>query len=128
MTTTDFDGLIAEALTQEEREFLAGLEEPSLIQQSLDLFRGRNRAFNILIAFLTAIFLALFVWCVVRFFQTEDIASMIRWGAGAFYCFTMIFGIKMWGWMEMQSNSIRREIKRVELQIVSLAHRVEIED
>ena len=31
--------------------------------------------------------------------------------------------LKVWWWMEMQKNSIIREVKRVELQVASLASR-----
>lgn len=125
MTERDFDDLIAEALNEDERQFLADLEEPTMMQQGLDLFRGRNRAMHLFIGFVTTIFLVLGVYCLYRFLGTTETASMLRWGAGLFYCFGMVFGIKLWGWMEMQSNSMRREIKRVELQLLSLTHRLE---
>ena len=125
MKTRDFDELIAEALTEEEREFLAGLEEPSMMQQGLDLFRGRHRSMNVMIIVVSTIFLGLGVYCLVQFLSATETAGMLRWGAGLFFCFGAVFGIKVWSWMEMQSNSIRREIKRVELQLASLAHRID---
>lgn len=120
----DIDDLIAEALTEDERQFLADLEEPTLMQQGLDLFRGRSRTLNLAIAVVTTVFLALCIYCFYRFVGTSDPASLIRWGAGMFFCLTVIAGMKIWSWMEIQSNSLRRELKRVELQLASLAHKV----
>ena len=74
---------------------------------------------------MTTIFTGLGIYCLIRFLGTSAVAEMMRWGAGLFYCFGMVLGIKVWGWMEIQSNSIRREIKRVELQLASLAHRID---
>ena len=95
-----------------------------MMQQGLDLFRGRHRAMSLLIAVFTTLFLALGIYCLYRFLGTGEVTGMVRWGAGMFYCFGMVFGIKVWSWMEMQSNNVRREIKRVELQIASLSGRV----
>lgn len=125
MRTRDFDELIAEALTEEEQEFLAGLEEPSMMQQGLDLFRGQRRSMNVLMIGATTVFLGLGVYCLVQFLGTSETSRMLRWGAGFFFCFAVVSTIKVWSWMEMQSNSIRREIKRVELQLASLAHRID---
>jgi len=126
MKTRELDDLVAEALTEEEREFLKGLEEPSMMQQSFDLFRGHNRTMNFFMVAAIAVFLAICVYSLVQFLRADsadDVTGMLRWGAALFYSLIMVFGIKVWGWMEMQSNAIRREIKRVELQIASLAHR-----
>jgi hypothetical protein len=120
----DIDGLIAEALTEDERQFLADLEEPSLMQQGLDLFRGRSRTLNLAIAVVMTLFSALTIYCLYRFLGTSDPASLIRWGAGMFYGLAVIAAMKIWSWMELQSNSLRRELKRVELQLASLANKL----
>lgn len=121
--TDDIDRLIADTLTAEEREFLAELEEPSMMQQGLDLFRSRHRALTLGGAVAMLAFLAFAIYCGARFVGATDVSEMLRWGAGGFLAVLLIFAIKIWSWMQIQSNALRRELKRLELQLASLAGR-----
>jgi hypothetical protein len=46
---------------------------------------------------------------------------MLRWGAASALAFAGISLIKVWFWLELQKNAIVREVKRLEVQVASLA-------
>lgn len=121
--TENIDALIREALSEEDRAHF-DVEEPTLPEQVFSLFRGRWRWMNVLIV---VIMLALFVAAVVtgiRFFEADDAATMLRWGAVAWLCWFAVGFLKLWTWMEMERFAIVREIKRLELQVANLSARL----
>jgi uncharacterized membrane protein YjfL (UPF0719 family) len=63
------------------------------------------------------------VACVLawRFMQAKELEDMLRWGAAAAFAFAGITLIKVWFWLELQKNDIVREVKRLEVQVASLA-------
>jgi len=58
------------------------------------------------------------------FAQAPNVEDMLRWGAGAALALAGLALVKVWFWMEMQKNTIMREVKRLELQVASLAAQV----
>jgi hypothetical protein len=63
----------------------------------------------------------MFSW---RFWFAHELADMLRWGAGSALAFVGIALIKVWFWLELERNAIVREVKRLELQVASLAERL----
>ena len=45
--------------------------------------------------------------------------AQLQWGGLTLLLMLAVMFIKVWFWMEMQSNRIMRELKRVELLLVS---------
>ena len=67
---------------------------------------------------------ALFVagWVLAsRFLQAEELAEMLRWGAASALAFAGLALVKVWFWLELQKNAVVREVKRLEVQVASLA-------
>jgi dipeptide/tripeptide permease len=120
----ELDRRITEALRADEAEQYARLD-PELPpwEMVFNTFKGRNRWLNILISFWMLVFFGLAVWCVVQFFRAEEVRPSLTWGLGFLFFMTGSAFLKVWWWMEMQKNSIIREVKRVELQVASLASR-----
>lgn len=121
--TENIDALIREALSEEDRAHF-DVEEPTLPEQVFSLFRGRWRWMNALVV---VCMLALFVAAVVtgiRFFEADDAATMLRWGAVAWLCWFAVGFLKLWTWMEMERFAIVREIKRLELRVANLSARL----
>jgi hypothetical protein len=90
-------------------------------RQVLATFEGQLRWVNV--AGWIAGFVLFAVACVMawRFVDASGIDEMLRWGAASALAFAGLALIKVWFWMELQKNAILREVKRLELQVASLA-------
>ena len=117
----DIDELIKESLTKEEAEFYDYLEEQNLLEMVEGLFHKKNRWFMILMNIVQIIGFIMFVYCLVQFFGTEATNELIKWGAGGFVFLLMSSYLKLFSWMQMDKNVLLREMKRLELQISSIA-------
>jgi hypothetical protein len=120
----DIDKLIKETLTQEEAKFYDELEEQGVIGMLSGLFKGKNSWLLVIMNIMTLIFFAFFIYCTIMFFRTDITNELIKWGSGAI---VFIFGmsmLKIFAWMQMDKNALIREIKRLELQISSLAGKI----
>jgi len=117
----DIDQLIKETLTQEEAKFYDGLEQQGLFGMIRNLFTGKNSWFIITMNIVNLIFLGLFIYSLIQFFKTEDTNTLIKWLASGFIWFMGMIMIKIYHWMQMDKKSLLREMKRLELQVSSLA-------
>lgn len=119
---TDLDQAIRESLSSEDTKLFDRLgADQALHRQVLATFEGQLRWFNIagwiagLVLFGVA---SVSAW---RFVQAEELGDMLRWGAASALAFAGIALIKVWFWLELQKNAIVREVKRLEVQVASLA-------
>jgi len=117
----NIDKLIKESLTQEEAAFYAELDEQNPFEMLEGLFHGRNRWIIILINVILLIFFGLFIYCLIQFLNAEATNDLILWAAASFASFAIVGYLKLFTWMQMDKNAILREIKRLELQVSSLA-------
>ena len=118
----DLDQAIRQSLSAEDAALLDRLgADQALHRQVLATFEGRLRWFNV--AGWIAGVVLFGVACVLawRFVQAEELGDMLRWGAASALAFAGIALIKMWFWLELQKNAIVREVKRLEVQVASLA-------
>ncbi|TMM53934.1 hypothetical protein FEE95_18750 [Maribacter algarum] len=114
------DDLIKETLTQEEAEFYDGLEEQNLLGKIGEVYKGKMGWLAIAMNIMQLITLALFVYCIVKFFNTEDTYELIKWSSAGFLCMIYLSMMKLYIWMQMDKNDMLRELKRIELQIAIL--------
>lgn len=119
----EIDKLIKETLTKEEAEFYNSLDEQNPIEMLGGLFRGKNAWFIIVINIVTLISFVAFIYCLVQFLKVETTNELIKWGAGGFSAILTISMLKIFVWMQMDKNAILREMKRLELQISSIANK-----
>ena len=119
----EIDNLIKETLTKEEAEFYDSLDEQNLFEMVGGLFKTKNRWLIILMNIVQVISFVLFVYCAIQFFDVEETNELIKWGAGGFLFLMMSTFIKLFSWMQMDKNAILREMKRLELQISSIANK-----
>jgi hypothetical protein len=71
------------------------------------------------------VFMALAIFSGVKFFRAGDIRSQIMY-AGLFLCgVQMVALIKIFAWQMIHRNSIKREIKRLEIRVAELKETVE---
>jgi len=118
------DKIIHEALSKEEAEFYDQLGEQSLLEMSLGVFQGRNKGIYILTMIMSFLLFGGFVYCAIQFFKVDNTREMLIYAAIGFWCMMGVSGIKLWHWMQMNTNSILREMKRQELQITTLTARL----
>jgi uncharacterized membrane protein YciS (DUF1049 family) len=121
---TDFDQKLREGLGAEDAELLARFDQPALLEQVIETFRGRNRWIVTLMIPATIAWLIFACVSAYQFFHVEELRGMIAW-AGAFAFSIVVIGlVKIWYWMELNKNSVTREVKRLELQVAQLAARL----
>ena len=121
----ELDDKIREALRKEDAELFEDFGgEPSMYEMVMETFRGRYRWMVMVAVFYSIVFIALFIFACIKFFNAEATRDMMMWAGLCIVCWFAIFGMKVWYWMELNKNAVTREIKRVELQIARLASRI----
>ena len=117
----NIDELIKQALSEEESEILERLgEEQSIFEQLLTNFQGKMKWISMYIAFMILVFFVISIFCLIKFLNAEDLRLMLLWGAAMGASFFTVGFLKMWHWMQMDKNTLLREIKRLELHIAAL--------
>lgn len=95
--------------------------EQSLYGEAMSLFRGSSWWMGIISAFFMLVAMAFAIYSAIRFFNAADTHAMLFWAMIFMICMIGGTTIKIWGWMRMNRNAVIREIKRVELQVATLA-------
>ncbi len=121
---TDIDQLIKETLTKEEAKFYDELDEQNLLEMIGGVFKTKHRWLMVIMHIVNLIAFGLFVYCLIRFFNTDNINELIKWSGAGFLCIMTVSMVKIFWWGQMEKNTILRELKRLELQISSLAGKV----
>ncbi len=86
------------------------------------VFTGTLRRWAAYGMLLTLVLFGLTVWCIVRFTGAADVDERLLWGLGALMGFHAVSMLKLWFFMEMNRNSVLREIKRVEAAVIRLGN------
>lgn len=120
----DIDSMIKESLTQDEAKFYDSLEEQNPLEMLGGLFRGKHSWFIIVINVVTLAAFVAFIYCLVQFLNVDSTEELIKWGAGGFIALMMISMLKLFMWLQMDKNALMRELKRLELQVSSLAGKI----
>ncbi len=120
----EIDRLIKETLTEEEARFYDELDEQNVFEMLLGMFKTKNRWFIVIVNIIHLVSLVLFVYCIVQFFEAEATKEVIKWASAGFICLMLGGMLKLFGWMQMDKNALMREIKRLELQVSSLAGKI----
>lgn len=117
----DIDELIKDTLTQEEAKFYDELDEQNVLQMLIGVYSGKNKWLMILMNIVQVAFFVLFIYCAIKFFVVEETNDLIRWGIFGSVALFVQSMLKLFTWMQMDKNAIIREIKRLELQVLSLS-------
>ncbi|MEM7298832.1 MAG: DUF6768 family protein, partial [Bacteroidota bacterium] len=120
----EIDRLIEQALTKEEAEFYHKLDEQNIFEMVGGMFQGKMKWLTILTAIVQLIMTGFAFYFIYKFFTTNDMVQLIQFGAISFFFLNSVGLIKIFHWMEMNKNSMVREIKRMELQISVLASKL----
>jgi len=122
---TDIDEEIRKVLAGSELEKLGSLtEEPGMYAMISDVFKGKMRFWNLYAMVLSFVAFGFALWTGWNFFHTDDAHMMALWGTSMGVAIFFVAMLKLWFWMEMNKNSVIREVKRVELQLAVLAKEI----
>ncbi len=120
----DLDAMVGEALDAEERELLRSIgDEPGLVERMLGM-TGPEIVWMVwvMMIFQTLMFVA-GVYAAWMFFDAGDPVTQLRWGLPAVVLLLMALLIKLAVPPAIQTKRLMRELKRIELQVASLARR-----
>jgi O-antigen/teichoic acid export membrane protein len=120
----EIDKLIKETLSKEEAKFYDNLDEQNVFQMFTGLFQGKNKWLIYVMNVMTIIFFVLFVYCLVMFFGTDQTNDLIKWGIGGIMFLMALCMLKLFAWLQMDKNALLRELKRLELQLLSVTERI----
>lgn len=118
------DELIKEALTKEEAAFYDELEEQNLFGKLEGVFRGKLGWLAVIMNIVHLLIFGALIYCIVMFFGTEQTNELLLWASAAFICMIVMAMLKLYVWMQMDKNDTLRELKRIELQIAALSHKL----
>ncbi len=93
----------------------------------MDMFRGRRRWLTVCWAVCMAVTVTMIVVSAVQFFRVESVRAMIGWAAGFVVCVILEALIELSFLAECRKNTIQCQVKRLELQVASLAARLPTE-
>ncbi len=96
-------------------------DDEGLFSRLSGAYRGGMRGWMGLLFVVATIISIVMFWCGYRFFIADDIKQQIFWGVLFLVTLNGQVSIKMWMFMEMNRNSMMREIKRVELAVAKLS-------
>ncbi len=123
---TNIDAKIRRALEATDTDLADEFaNEQSMLEMVFDTFRGTQKWLTFLAIFWGFVFMAGSVVGIIQLFKAQETREHILWGLGVMFCFSAVSMMKIWFWMQMNRNSILREIKRVELQVARLAGRLQ---
>ncbi len=111
------DDDIRKALAGEESDYDFDQEE-GLFRQWAGIYHGKLRWMAIAVTIESIVIIVLIVLAGIEFFQAVETKWQIFYATGIVLLAGILLLIKMWGWMQMNHNSLQREIKRLELRIV----------
>lgn len=120
MENKEIDQLIKESLSREEAEFYASLEEEGLTQKIRGLYTGKMGWMAIATGIVNVIAAVVSVYCLYQIFTVPGTTEILRYVAVLFIAWSFGCMVKLWQWMQMDKNSIIREMKRLEFQIAIL--------
>ena len=116
---TRLDRLIEEALSAEDRRLFQSTRELGWFELGLSQFRGRLGWVTWVIMVVQVAMFLLAVWCGVNFFAATEVLPALKWGLSGATLAVMATQLKLSLMPQMQADRVIRELKRLELMLVS---------
>ena len=95
-------------------------KEDTLLSMVGQLYSRKMFSSFIVHAAYSLVFIALAVFCGIKFFQTQQVQFQIMYAAIFVCCIQFVILRKNIYWQMLHKNSISREIKRLEIRIAEL--------
>jgi hypothetical protein len=113
------DKMIAEALSEEDREIMAQTSQRGVFAELFGQLSGHNAWIKWVSYLYIAVFVGLFIWAAWNFFAATDVLVALKWGVGAVVAVMFVAVLKLYLFTEIQTDRIIRELKRVELMLAA---------
>ena len=117
----EIDQLIKDTLSKEEAAFYDSLEDQNVFEMFVGLFKGKNAWILVVMNVMIFVFLGLLIYCCIQFFKVTSTHDLVKWGFASMTALLALSMLKIYAWMQMDKNAILREMKRLELQVMSLS-------
>ncbi|MEM9234754.1 MAG: DUF6768 family protein [Pseudomonadota bacterium] len=118
---TDYETRLRRSLDKDDEEFLKDLEDGrGMIAQIGATFSGPMGRWSVFVWVLILVMTAAGAYCVWQLFMAETTRLQILWLFGAWATWTAQVFLKKWVHDRMNTMSILREIKKVELRLIRL--------
>jgi 4-amino-4-deoxy-L-arabinose transferase-like glycosyltransferase len=119
---TTIDDTIRRALSPADVQAYEALSrELSPVGEAIGMFQTVRSGYIWAVGLAGSAFLAVGLYAAWRLMEATDIREMLGWSLLAIFAMLTLALVKLWFWLEMQRNALIREMKRLELQIASLA-------
>ncbi len=117
---SELDDKIRQALNKEDEVAIAQLNEQAGLFEMIGMSLHGRQAW--MTYYMWILGLATFVfglYALSRFFASDDTAVQLAWMLAINTCLAIIVVIKVLGWMQMTKLETLREIKRLEMRLLS---------
>jgi hypothetical protein len=120
----EFDREVKNALSKEDEAFLAGLqEEPPALKQIAGVFSGPLGRLHAVFFVAAVLFGIGAVYACWRFAVSDSLRPLAYWGSATAFCVVALSVVRVVLFVQLQTNRVLRELKRIELQVALLAAR-----
>ena len=116
---TKLDDLIQEALEDQDKTVLDETKELGYFALGLSQFSGKLGWVTWVIMVVQAALFLVGVYCFVQFFNATEVLSAVKWGISASVLVIVATSLKMSLMPQMQADRVIREVKRLELLLLS---------
>lgn len=117
---SNIDDQIRRALTEDDQRAIAELQDQVGLFDMLGMaLRGKQAWLTWYMWIMGVIIFFLGIYCFIQFLDSEDIKDALAWMLGINVGLSIIIVIKVIGWMQMAKLEMIREIKRLELRLIS---------
>jgi hypothetical protein len=123
MEKNEIDRLITESLSREEAEFYRSLDEEGLSGKVRSLYTGKMGWMAVVTAIVNVAAAAISVYCLIMIFTLPETVDIIRYLSVLIIAWSFGCMVKLWQWMQMDKDSIIREMKRLEFQVAILSEK-----
>lgn len=99
--------------------------EPGIFKMLANAFKGSLGRWMIIVGLFTFIITLIMFWAGYHFFfEQGNMVFKLHWGVVLLFTAMLQIALKMWSFMEMNRQSMLREIKRLELAVDKLTTEV----
>lgn len=115
----DIDEQIRRALSEEENQLLGNDDEAGLFDLVGMSFHGKKAWMTWYMWILGFVVFIVGVYSLTEYLAADDLKTSLNWALAIITCLFMITLIKVISWQQMDKLEIMREIKRLELRILT---------